>query len=181
MHPTVLAIACAVLFAAITAAPANAQPIGVAGQEALESARSGTIVTWRNPDDGTSGSFVPKPAFQDHSGRICREFEQTVTIGGQLQQVWGTACRQPDGWWQLRHAAADAPPSPAPRFVPAPAPVTIYTPPPVYVPPTVVYDYRPVYLRPAYPYARAHHGSSIHISVGQYRHRHHHRHFHRHW
>lgn len=179
MHPTVLAIACAVLFAAITAAPANAQPIGVAGQEALESARSGTIVTWRNPDDGTSGSFVPKPAFQDHSGRICREFEQTVTIGGQLQQVWGTACRQPDGWWQLRHAAGDAPPSPAPRFVPAPAPVTIYTPPPVYVPPTVVYDYRPVYLRPAYPYA--HHGSSIHISVGQHRHRHHHRHFHRHW
>ncbi|MFN9974913.1 MAG: hypothetical protein ACK58T_33980, partial [Phycisphaerae bacterium] len=69
--------------------PGSGQTIGAAGQEALEHARSGTVLTWRNPDDGTSGSFVPKPAFQDPSGRICREFEQTVTIGGQLQQVWG--------------------------------------------------------------------------------------------
>lgn len=172
MRPTVFASAVAVLFVGLLVARANAQGIGAAGQEALERGRSGTAVTWRNPDDGASGSFVPKPAFQDASGRICREFNQTVTIGGQQQQVWGTACRQNDGWWQLQNAAVDGPP-PAPRVVSVPAPVTIYAPPPV------IYDYRPVYLTPAYHYARPYYYSSINIGVGP--HRHGHRHHHRRW
>lgn len=153
------------------AGQASAQMIGAAGQEALETGRSGTVFNWRNPDDGTSGSFVPRPAFQDASGRICREFNQTVTIGGQLQQVWGTACRQPDGWWQLQHAATDGAPPP-PRVVSGPAPVTIYTPPPV------VYDYRPVYVAPAYRYARPYYYyPSIQVGIGGYRHHHRHRHW----
>jgi surface antigen len=176
MRPTLFVRAVVALFAGLLAARADAQAIGAAGQDALENARSGTVVTWRDPDDGTSGSFVPRPAFQDASGRICREFDQTVAIGGRPQQVRGTACRRPDGWWQLQHAAVDVAPS-APHFVPAP--VTIYAPPPVYLPPPIVYDYRPVFLRPGHPYARAHHGPSIHIAVGPHRHRH--RHFHRHW
>jgi len=178
MRPTFFGRAVAALVAGLLSARADAQAIGAAGQDALENARSGTVVTWRDPDAGTSGSFMPKPGFQDASGRICREFDQTVTIGGQLQQVTGTACRRPDGWWQLQHAAVDVAP-PALRFVPAP--VTIYAPPPVYLPPPIVYRDYPVYLRPAYPYARPYHGPSIHIAIGPQRHRHHHRRFHRHW
>jgi hypothetical protein len=136
MRLTICARAFVVLFAWTLAAQAGAQVIGTTGQEALETARSGTVFTWRNPDDGTSGSFIPRPAFQDAAGRICRAFDQTVMIGGQMQQAQGTACRQSDGWWELRSAAVDGPP-PAPRFVPAP--VIVHAPPPI------IYDYRPIH------------------------------------
>lgn len=32
----------------------------------------------------------------------CREFTQTVTIGGKMQQGYGTACLQPDGSWEIQ-------------------------------------------------------------------------------
>lgn len=31
----------------------------------------------------------------------CREFAQTITVGGQPVQAVGTACRQPDGTWRI--------------------------------------------------------------------------------
>jgi surface antigen len=38
---------------------------------------------------------------QSSSGRYCREFQQTVAIGGRSEQAYGTACMQPDGAWQI--------------------------------------------------------------------------------
>lgn len=148
------------------AAPVLAQEIGTAGQDALERARSGTIVQWRNPDDGIGGTFVPKPAFRDSSGRICREFAWTVTIADRRQEAWGTACRQPDGSWKLQRAdTADVPHW---RHA-APAPV--------YAPPS-----RVIYYPQPYYYPRPYYGSSIHIGIGSVHRRHHHRHrHHRHW
>ena len=174
MRPTIFATAVTVLCAAVLGASAAAEVIGATGQEALETGRSGTVFTWRTPDDGANGSFIPRPAFQDASGRICRGFDQTVTIGGQVQQVQGTACRQPDGWWELRSAAIDGP---TPRFMPAPPPVIVHAPPPV------IYDYRPVYHGPVYRYPRPHPQASVHIRIGPHHrlHNHHrHRHPHRH-
>ncbi|MDF1793160.1 MAG: hypothetical protein P1U88_14685 [Thalassobaculaceae bacterium] len=37
--------------------------------------------------------------FQDRYGRYCREYQSTAVIGGQRQQIYGTACRNPDGSW----------------------------------------------------------------------------------
>ena len=31
----------------------------------------------------------------------CREFTQTISIGGKIQQGYGTSCRQPDGSWKI--------------------------------------------------------------------------------
>jgi surface antigen len=31
------------------------------------------------------------------SRRYCREFQQTITVGGKAEQAYGTACQQPDG------------------------------------------------------------------------------------
>jgi surface antigen len=31
----------------------------------------------------------------------CREFQQQAAIGGEIREVYGTACRQPDGSWQV--------------------------------------------------------------------------------
>ena len=41
------------------------------------------------------------PVFQATDGRYCREYQSTATIGGQSQQTYGMACRQPDGSWQI--------------------------------------------------------------------------------
>jgi surface antigen len=70
-------------------------------QQALESKSSGSTSTWHNPDTGNSGSVTPIRTYQASNGQYCREYEQTVTIGGKPQKSYGTACRQPDGSWQL--------------------------------------------------------------------------------
>ena len=70
-------------------------------QTALETGQSGAPVGWRNPDSGHSGTVTPQPAYQTATGQYCREFQQTVTIDGQTQSAYGTACRQPDGSWKI--------------------------------------------------------------------------------
>ena len=45
----------------------------------------------------------------------CREYTQSLKIGNAVQQGYGTACRQPDGSWQLMPPAGntgEAPPPP---------------------------------------------------------------------
>lgn len=70
-------------------------------QQALEYNRSHQASTWHNPDSGNSGSLTPMRTFQTAQGQYCREYQQTVIIGGQPQQAYGTACRQPDGSWLI--------------------------------------------------------------------------------
>ena len=72
-----------------------------ASQQALEKAPSGTAVAWHNPDSGHSGTVTPVRTFQRSSGQYCREYQQTVMIGDQEHQAYGTACRQPDGSWKI--------------------------------------------------------------------------------
>ena len=137
----------------VTTGPA---PLAPQSQQALESAPSGTVVQWKNPDGATS-TVVPQPAFQSASGQICREFQQTVTIAGKPQQAYGTACRQPYGSWKLQPAPAPAPPPPSTAAVPPPA--VVYAPPP----PPVVYAYPPAYFPPGYYYPQPYY---THVFIG---------------
>ena len=61
----------------------------------------GETITWDNPNTQHSGSVTAVREGTSTSGRYCREFQQTVNIGGRSQQAYGTACRQPDGSWQM--------------------------------------------------------------------------------
>jgi surface antigen len=70
-------------------------------QYALENTRTNVTTTWVNPDTGNSGSLTPVETYQTSSGGYCREYQQTVYIGGERQQAYGTACRQPDGTWKI--------------------------------------------------------------------------------
>ena len=72
-----------------------------AQHDALEYGESGTSTTWQNPDSGNSGEIVPQPAYQQADGTFCREFQQTIVVGAELQAAYGTACRQSDGSWKL--------------------------------------------------------------------------------
>jgi len=71
-------------------------------QIALETYPSGQSSTWSNPDSGNSGSYTPQPAYQDQTtGAYCREYQQTITVGGKVEEAYGKACRQPDGTWKI--------------------------------------------------------------------------------
>ena len=66
-----------------------------------KSAPIGETITWNNPDTGHRGTVTPVRDGTSSSGQYCREFQQTVTVGGQTEEAYGIACRQPDGSWQV--------------------------------------------------------------------------------
>lgn len=70
-------------------------------QVSLEKNRIGDASEWTNPDSGHSGTVTPTRTYQEPSGAYCREYQQTVKIGGEVQRAYGTACRQPDGSWKI--------------------------------------------------------------------------------
>jgi hypothetical protein len=68
-------------------------------QIAATAAPIGAPVIWRHA--GAGGSVLATREGWSETGRYCREFLQTVEIGGRAEQAYGTACRQPDGSWQV--------------------------------------------------------------------------------
>lgn len=74
---------------------------GSANQQAMQ-APVGQTVQWNNPQTGNYGSFTPNNYYQSPNGQMCREFTQTITVGGQVQQGVGRACQNPDGSWQMQ-------------------------------------------------------------------------------
>lgn len=70
-------------------------------QRALETGQPGQVLPWTNSQSGNSGTFTPAAYYQNPNGQYCREFSQTITVGGQVERGYGTACRQPDGQWQI--------------------------------------------------------------------------------
>jgi len=66
----------------------------------LEYNRVGETTAWRNPDTGHSYDVTPTRTFATNEGP-CREFTMDAYIGGQKEEVYGTACRQPDGSWKI--------------------------------------------------------------------------------
>ena len=72
-----------------------------ASQRTLEDDPTGTTGQWRNPDSGNSGTITPTRTFQKTDGQYCREYQQTITVGGQVEEAYGTACRKPDGAWEI--------------------------------------------------------------------------------
>ena len=73
-----------------------------AAQRAFESNQAGQTSVWQNPSSGNSGSITPTRTYQINNGQYCREYQQTIVIGGEPQKSYGTACRQPDGSWQIQ-------------------------------------------------------------------------------
>jgi surface antigen len=62
---------------------------------------SNQTVAWQNPDDGIAYQVTPVRTYQMNNGQYCREYQAQASIGGRQQQTYGTACRTPDGDWQI--------------------------------------------------------------------------------
>ena len=78
---------------------------GAAAEEALDTAAVGESISWENPGNESGpahGSGTVTRQGIDSAGRTCREFQQTVTIGGREEQSYGTACLDENGDWKLR-------------------------------------------------------------------------------
>ena len=73
-------------------------------QTTLARGKSGVTSEWVNPDSGNRGTITPKPAYKARRGATtsyCREFQQTITVGGKTERAYGRACRQPDSSWKI--------------------------------------------------------------------------------
>ena len=59
-------------------------------------------VQWQNPDTGYRYEVQPQQTVVQR-GRQCREFRMVADVEGQRhpEEVYGTACRQPDGSWEM--------------------------------------------------------------------------------
>jgi surface antigen len=65
------------------------------------SAPVGETIRWNNPQSGNYGTITPTRSGTDNGGRVCREYSQTIYVGGKSQSGYGTACQQSDGSWQV--------------------------------------------------------------------------------
>ena len=61
----------------------------------------GDTITWNNPQSGNRGTITPTRDGYTNSGSYCREFQNTIMVGGEQKRGYGTACRQPDGSWKI--------------------------------------------------------------------------------
>ena len=62
----------------------------------------GEVVYWNNTRTGNWGSY--KPLREGHSriyGNYCREFVTQGMVDGRPERLYGTACRAPNGTWEL--------------------------------------------------------------------------------
>lgn len=70
-------------------------------QQTFDTYPTGQTGQWRNPDTGHYGTVTPTHTYVAGNGQNCREFTQTIYVGGQAQTGTGTACRNNNGTWQI--------------------------------------------------------------------------------
>jgi surface antigen len=70
-------------------------------QEALETARSSTTLSWSYVEDGSRGEITPLRTYRTSAGFYCREYVEVVDAGDEGQsRRQRTACRDEDGLWK---------------------------------------------------------------------------------
>lgn len=74
----------------------------------LETTPTYQPANWVNPDTGGTYTVVPTRTFARDEGVPCREFRMTADVGTKAEEVYGTACRQPDGSWKIVDAKPGA-------------------------------------------------------------------------
>lgn len=67
---------------------------------ALENNAVGKPAYWQNPSSGAHYQVTPTKNVTVSGNKYCREYRTVADIAGKKQEVYGTACRQPDGSWK---------------------------------------------------------------------------------
>ncbi len=74
-----------------------------ARDEALETLRSGTSMTWTSPDGEAAGRILPIRTTYSEDNGYCREYQRVTGSGAESVVVYGAACRTAAGTWQPRY------------------------------------------------------------------------------
>lgn len=69
-------------------------------QNAVTTAPVGQVTHWKSNHTPYQGNVVVNRDY-NQNGRYCREFQQTIVVGGKSQPAYGRACRQQDGSWEV--------------------------------------------------------------------------------
>ena len=78
-----------------------------AARTALDTASVGEGIRWENPANSGGPAYGTATITRqgaDREGRTCREYQQTVVVGGKEVQSYGTACRDDNGDWKVAAA-----------------------------------------------------------------------------
>lgn len=68
--------------------------------QVLEKQPTGVSSSWVNPDTGNQYNMTPVRTYEKNN-TYCREFITEALINNEIQTIYGTACRQPDGSWKV--------------------------------------------------------------------------------
>lgn len=69
-------------------------------KQALENNDVGEPAYWRNERTKSCYRVVPMKNVAVDGNQYCREYRTIAEIAGKKQEMYGTACRQPDGSWK---------------------------------------------------------------------------------
>lgn len=69
--------------------------------KSLENNSVGQPSYWRNSRTGVQYKVTPTHNIKVKGNPYCREYNTVANIGGKMQKVYGTACRQSDGSWKV--------------------------------------------------------------------------------
>lgn len=69
-------------------------------QQVFETAPVGAPVNFQTQQVGYNYTITPTRDYRT-DGRYCREYQAVATVGGHIRETYGTACRQPDGQWEV--------------------------------------------------------------------------------
>jgi surface antigen len=81
--------------------------IEAAVTEALEKRLSGASIEWASPASGLRGAVTPTRTFRDAAGQWCREYEEVIRYGSDIEHRRGIACRTGEGEWKTRLQIGD--------------------------------------------------------------------------
>lgn len=68
--------------------------------QVLDHLPDGETIVW----EAAGKPYPVAPTWGDNAdgARYCREYTATAVVAGREQQIYGTACRQPDGSWKIQ-------------------------------------------------------------------------------
>ena len=67
----------------------------------FEAGRPHARYDWRNPQSDVYGYLEVGDYYRDRAGYRCANYTQQIYVHGRPELARGTACRQPDGTWQM--------------------------------------------------------------------------------
>lgn len=68
--------------------------------QVLEFNRANAASSWTNPSSNKAFTITPQESYNGAEG-TCRDYSATVNVAGSLEQNAGTACRLPNGGWEV--------------------------------------------------------------------------------